>query len=55
MMSTSGSTLRPAADDRQHDDAERGLQLGVLVEVVEDDLGHLAALQFDDDPHPVAV
>ena len=46
---------RPAADDRQHDDAERRLQLRVLVEVVEDDLGHLAALQLDDDPHAVAV
>ena len=30
---------RPAADDGQHDDAERRLQLRVLVEVVEDDLG----------------
>ena len=47
--------LRPAADDRQHDDAEARLQLGVLVEVVEDDLRHLAALQLDDDPHAVAI
>ena len=46
---------RPAADDRQHDDAERRLQLRVLVEVVEDDLRHLAALQLDDDPHAVAI
>ena len=47
--------LRPAAGDRQHDDAERRLQLGVLVEVVEHDLRHLAAAQLDDDPHAVAI
>ena len=47
--------LRAAADDRQHDDAEAGLQLRVLVEVVEDDLADLAALQVDDDAHAVAV
>ena len=46
---------RPAGDDRQHDDAEGLLQLGVLVEIVEDDLADLAALQLDDDPHAVAV
>ena len=50
-----GQHLRPAADDRQHDDAERRLQLRVLVEVVEHDLRHFAALQLDDDPHAVAV
>ena len=47
--------LRPAADDRQHDDAEAQLQLGVLVEVVQHHLRHLAALELDDDPHPVAI
>ena len=31
------------------------LQLRVLVEVVEDDLRHLAALQLDDDAHAVAI
>ena len=46
---------RPAADDRQHDDAERGLQLRVLVEVIENDLRHFAALELDDDAHAVAV
>jgi hypothetical protein len=30
---------RLAVDDGQHDDAEAGLQLGVLVEVVEHHLG----------------
>ena len=54
-MSTQRQHARPAADDRQHDDAERRLQLRVLVEVVEDHLGLLAALQLDDDPHAVAV
>src|ERR1035437_7830832 len=42
-------------DDGQHDDAEAGLELGVLVEVVEDHLGLFAALQFEDDAHAVAV
>ena len=46
---------RPAGDDRQRDDAEGLLELGVLVEVVEDDLADLAALQLDHDPHAVAV
>ena len=46
---------RAAAHDRQHDDAERRLQLRVLVEVVQDHLRHFAALQLDDDPHAVAV
>ena len=47
--------LRPAADDGEHDDAEAQLQLGVLVEVVENHLRHFAALQLDDDAHAVAV
>ena len=47
--------LRPAADDGQHDDAEARLQRRVLVEVVEDDLRHFAALQLDDDAHAVAI
>ena len=46
---------RLPVDDGQHDDAEADLQLRVLVEVVEDDLGLLAALQFEDDAHAVAV
>ena len=32
-----------------------GLQRRVLVEVVEDHLGHFAALQLDDDAHALAV
>ena len=41
--------------DGQHDDAEAGLELGVLVEIVEDDFGLLAALQGEHDAHAVAV
>ena len=47
--------LRPAGDDRQRDDAERLLQLGLLEQVVEHDLGDFAALQLDHDPHAVAI
>ena len=46
---------RLAVDDRKLDDAEADLQLRVLVEVVENDLGLLAALQFEDDAHAVAI
>ena len=46
---------RAAADDGERDDAEGLLQLRVLVEVVEDDLADLAALQLDDDAHAVAI
>ena len=46
---------RLPVDDREHDDAEPDLQLRVLVQVVENHLGLLAALQFEDDPHAVAI
>ena len=46
---------RLAVDDREIDDAEADLQLRVLVEVVENDLGLLAALQLEDDAHTVAI
>src|SRR5580658_9248147 len=46
---------RLAVDDGKHDDAEAGLKLGVLIEVVEHHVGLLAALQLDDDAHAVAV
>ena len=42
--------LRAAAVDREHDCAEGGLELRVLVEVVEDDFAHRVALYVDDDP-----
>ena len=42
---------RPSLDDRQHDHAERLLQCGVLVEVVEDGVDLRLALQLDDDAH----
>src|SRR5262249_36979661 len=47
--------LRPTAEDREHDDAEAELQLGVLVKVVENDLRHFTASQFDYDAHALAV
>ena len=50
-----GEDLRPVVDDGEHDDAEGGLHLGMLVELVEEHLGVLVLLQLDDDPHPVPV
>ena len=47
---------RHVVDQRHHVDAEAGLHRGLLVEVVEHDLGRLtAALQLDHQPHPGAV
>ncbi len=46
---------RHVVDQRDHVDAERGLQRRVLVELVEDDLRDRVALELDHDPHPVAV
>ena len=46
---------RLAVDNRQHDHAEIHLQLGVLVEVVQDHLGLFTALQFEHNAHAVAV
>ena len=47
--------LRPATNDREHDDAEGRLQLGMLVKIVEDDFADLAPLQVDDDTKPVPI
>ena len=47
--------LRNAVHERDHVDAEARLDLGLLVEVVEDDVGHRAALQLDHDAHAGAV
>ena len=46
---------RHAVDQRKVDDAEAGLQLRVLVELVEHNLRLLAALEVDDDAHTLAV
>ena len=46
---------RLAAGDGQQDHAERFLHLGELVEVVEDELGLLAALDLDHDAHALAI
>ena len=40
-----------AVDQRHHVDAEGVLQLGLLIEVVEHDLWHRAALEFDHQAH----
>ena len=47
--------LRLAVVDGQEDHAEGFLHLGVLVELVEDDLVLGSALEADDDAHAVAV
>src|SRR5499426_1504189 len=39
----------------EHVYAERFLQCGVLIELIEDDVGYCIAFEFDDDPHPFAV
>ena len=46
---------RHAVDERQHDDAEADLQLGVLVELVQHHLRDGVALELDDDVDAVAV
>ena len=40
-----------AVDERHHVDTKGVLQLGLLVQVVEHHLGHLAALELDNQPH----
>ena len=46
---------RLPVDDRQQDHAEADLHLRVLVQIVEDDFGLLAALQLEHDAHAVAI
>ena len=46
---------RTAIDQRDHVDAEHRLHLGLLVEVVQHNLGRLAALELDVDAHAVLV
>ena len=50
-----GKILRAVSDQRQQDDAKSRLHPGVFVEHVQDNFGVFVALEFDDDPHPVAV
>ncbi len=47
--------LRASADDREQRDAVAHLELRVLVEVVEHDVGQLTALELDDNPHAFAA
>jgi len=41
--------------DGKKNDPEGGLHLGVLMKLIEDNLGHLVASQFYHHPHPVPV
>ncbi len=50
-----GEGPRHVVDQREHVDAEAGLELRVLVELVENDLGDRVVLQLDDDSHTLAV
>ncbi len=50
-----GQDARLVLDDREEDDPERRLHRGQGVELVEDDLGVLAALELHDDAHALAV
>ncbi len=47
--------LRLVVDDGEEDDAEGGLELGLLVELVEDGQRDLVPLQLDDDPDALPV
>ncbi len=47
--------LRTVVDDGEHVDAEGDLHVGLLVKVVQDYLGLLTPLQFDDHPHSLPV
>lgn len=44
-----------AVDESQHDDTERFLELGVFIQLVQDDIGVDVSTKFDDDAHPLAV
>src|SRR5581483_3732097 len=46
---------RLAVDDRKHDDAEINLHLRLLIQVVQHHFSLLTALQFENDPHAVAI
>ena len=47
--------LRPPVDQREHDHAEGGLHLRMLVQIVEHHLGIGVAPQFHHDAEPVAI
>ena len=46
-----GQGARHPIDEREHVRAEIVLELGVLVQLVQDDLGNRVTLQVDDEPH----
>ena len=50
-----GQLFGAAGVDRQHVDAKAGLQRRVAEQLVQNDVGIGVALQFDDEPHAVAI
>ena len=46
---------RMTVDESQHDDAERFLELGMLVQLIQDDIRVNIGAELDDDAHPFAV
>ena len=44
-----------SVNESEHDDTERFLQLGMLVQLIEDNVGIGIAAKLDDDTHPFAV
>ena len=50
-----GQNLRPVVHEREHVDPERILELGMLVQLVQDDGREFAFFQFDHDPDAVPV
>src|SRR6185437_4703388 len=46
---------RLSIDDAKHDHAKVNLHLRVLVQIIQNDLSLLAALQFDNDAHAIAI
>ena len=54
-ISLSAEQLRLAVDERDHVDAEHGLERRLRVQVVQHHFGDFAALELDDDAHAVLV
>ena len=47
--------LGPSSHQRQHDDAEGGLHLSVLIKLIDDDIRHLPASELQHDPDALAT
>ena len=46
---------RPPVHQRQHDDAEAVLHLGMLIQLIQNDIGVGVPAQLHDDAHPAAI